>query len=347
VPPTLAAQQAAARARVRLQRAVRDYFQAEGFDEVETPCLVPAPGMEPHIRAFEVPFVPETPEGRERTLYLHTSPEYAMKRLLAAGFEKVFQLCKVFRNGEIAAHHNPEFTMLEFYRAGADYGALMQDLEELLVRGARAVSGADHFEVQGRRVALTPPFERLTVRDALLSRTGLDLAALDDGPKLRAAAEAKGHRLSPDARDFDDVFFQLFLTEVEPTLGRERPTFLIDYPASMASLSRLKPSDPTVAERVELYVGGVELANGFSELTDGPEQRRRLVEEQELRRRLGKPVYPLDEKFLEAVGRLPPAAGIAVGLDRLLMLCLGAERLNEVLLFPAQEFFEGPDGGTK
>ncbi|MGC4117377.1 MAG: EF-P lysine aminoacylase EpmA [Myxococcales bacterium] len=342
--PELAPKQAAARARARLQRSIRDYFAAEGFDEVETPCLVPAPGMEPHILAFEAPFVPETNEGKSATLYLHTSPEYAMKRLLAMGFEKVFQLTHVFRNGEIAPHHNPEFTMLEFYRAGADYHSLMTDMEELLVRGAQAVSGADHLIADGKKVPLPRPFERLTVRDALLSRTGLDLRTLDDGPKLRAAAEAKGFRFSPSARDFDDVFFQLFLTEVEPTLGMERPTFLIEYPASMASLSRLKPGDPSVAERVELYAGGVELANGFSELTDASEQRKRLVEEQELRRRLGKPVYPLDEKFLAAVGRMPPSAGVAIGLDRLLMLCLGARRIADVLLFPAQDFFDA--GGS-
>jgi len=333
---------AAVRARARLNRAVREYFASEGFDEVETPCLVPAPGMEPHIRAFEVPFVPETPEGRERTLYLHTSPEYAMKRLLASGYERIYQLSRVFRNGEIAAHHNPEFTMLEFYRAHVGYEALMVDLEELLVAAAQAVADAGHLWAEGRQVPLTRPFERLTVRDALLSRTGLDLRELCDGPKLRSAAEAKGHRFSPTATDFDDVFFQLFLTAVEPTLGLERPTFLIEYPASMASLSRLKPSDPSVAERVELYVGGVELANGFTELTDAEEQRRRLVEEQELRRRLGKPVYPLDEKFVDAVGKMPPCTGVAVGLDRLLMLCVGAKRIDEVLLFPAKEFFEEP-----
>jgi len=340
VQTRLTAMRAAARARVRLQSAIRGYFAAEGFDEVETPCMVPAPGMEPHIRAFEAPFVPETPEGRERTLYLHTSPEYAMKRLLALGFERIFQLCKVFRNGEIAPHHNPEFTMLELYRAGADYGALMRDLEALLVRAAQAVTGKDHLKAEGRRVPLMRPFERLTVRDAFLSRTGLDLQNLKDEASLRSAAEAKGHRFSPGATEFDDVFFQLFLTKVEPTLGMERPTFLIEYPASMASLARLKPGDPEVAERVELYVGGVELANGFSELTDADEQRRRLIEEQGLRRRLGKPVYPLDEAFLQAVGKMPPSAGIALGLDRLLMLCLGARRIEEVLLFPASGFFD-------
>lgn len=326
--------------RARLYSAIRDYFASEGFDEVETPCLVPAPGMEPHIRAFEVPFVPETPQGRAATLYLHTSPEYAMKRLLAQGFERIFQVCKTFRNGEIAEHHNPEFTMLEFYRAAADYHAIMADVEEVMVRGAQALSGADYLEVEGRRVSLARPFERLTVRDALLTRTGLDIRELDTAEKLRPAAEAKGFRFGAGPRSFDDVFFQIFLTSVEPTLGLERPTFLIEYPASMASLARLKPSDPSVAERVELYAGGIELANGFSELIDAAEQRQRLLEEQELRRTLGMPVYPLDEKFLDAVGRMPPSSGIAVGVDRLLMLLMGARRIEEVLLFPASGFFE-------
>lgn len=329
---------AAARARARLNAAVRGTFSAQGFEEVETPCLVAAPGMEPHIRAFEVPFVPETPEGRAATLYLHTSPEYAMKRLLAEGFERIFQIARVFRNGEVAALHNPEFSMLEFYRAGADYRAIMADTEAVIEAAAEAVAGEPVAMANGARVDLRPPFERLTVRDALLSRTGLDLRELATAEALQRAAEEKGHFFAAGPRSFEDVLLQIFLTAVEPTLGRERPTFLVDYPASMASLARLKPSDPSVAERVELYVGGVELANGFSELTNAVEQRARLLEEQAQRQRAGAPVYPLDERFLEAVGRMPPSSGIALGLDRLLMLLLGAERIDEVLLFPAREF---------
>lgn len=328
---------AAARARARLYEALRRYFAAQGFDEVETPCLVPAPGLEPHIRAFEVPFVPETPDGRPVTLYLHTSPEYAMKRLLAQGFERIFQIARVFRNGEVAPMHNPEFTLLEFYRAHADYRAIMEDTEALIAAAAAAVLGERGALASG--VALAPPFERLTVRDALESRTGLDLDALGTAQALQRAAEAKGHYFAPGPRSFEDVLLQIFVTSVEPTLGRERPTFLIDYPASMASLARLKPSDPRVAERVELYIAGVELANGFSELIDESEQRARLLDEQAQRRREGKPVYPLDEEFLDAVGRMPPSSGIAIGLDRLLMLLLGAERIEEVLLFPARAFF--------
>lgn len=332
MPPSK--QLAAARSRQALYAALRASFTEQGYEEVETPLLVPAPGMEPHISAFEVPFIPETDVGDRRTLYLHTSPEYAMKRLLAAGAGPIFQICKVFRNGEISRHHNPEFTLLEFYRPHADYHRIMEELEGALAQADVAVGGDGFF---ARR-----PYERLTVRDAVLRETGIDLRRHNSGPALRDAALAAGVHVG-EARSFDDVFFHLFLQKVESTLGRERPTYLIEYPASMASLSRLKPGDPSVAERVELYARGLELANGFSELTDAAEQGRRLQEEQDWRRQAGRPVYPLDERFLAAVGRMPPSGGIAVGLDRVLMLLLGAEAIEDVLLFPARGFFEpGP-----
>ncbi|HLL00439.1 MAG TPA: EF-P lysine aminoacylase EpmA [Myxococcaceae bacterium] len=325
----------AASGRQALYAALRRHFAQQGYLEVETPLLVPTPGMEPHITAFETPFVPETEVGQARTLYLHTSPEYAMKRLLAEGAGPLFQICKVFRNGEVSTTHNPEFTLLEFYRPQADYHAIMEDLEQALAEAGRTAPpgapGADPAFFT--RV----PYERLTVRDAVLRATGVDIRACPDGPSLKRAAEAAGARTG-DATSFDDVFFHLFLQKVERGLGHERPTFLIEYPASMAALSRLKPGDPAVAERVELYAKGLELANGFSELTDAVEQRARLVEEQALRRTLGRAVYPLDERFLEAVGRMPPSAGIAVGLDRILMLLMGAQSITDVLLFPAHEF---------
>jgi lysyl-tRNA synthetase class 2 len=317
----------AARARQAMQRAVREHLGGLGYLEVETPLLVPAPGMEPHIRAFEVPFFPETDRGSTRTLYLHTSAEYAMKRLLADGAGPIFQICKVFRNGEVSAQHNPEFTMLEFYRPNADYRAVMGDLESTLA----AVAGAPGRDGIFGRV----PYERLTVREALLRQTGIDLQS--QGPRLAAAARRLGARVQEDD-GFEDVFFRLLLEYVEPHLGRDRPTYLVDYPASMASLARIKPEDPTVAERFELYAHGVELANGFSELTDAAEQRRRLEEEQAWRRAHGRPAYPLDLRFLEAVGRMPPSGGVAVGLDRVLMLLLGAQRIEDVLLFPAHDF---------
>ena len=319
-------QWAAARARQLLQRAVRAQLEGLGYQEVETPLLVPAPGMEPHIRAFEVPFVPETDLGRARTLYLHTSPEYAMKRLLADGAGPIFQICKVFRNGEVSPTHNPEFTMLEMYRPHADYRAIMDDLESVLAAAAAALGRSEPF---GRR-----PYQRVTVREAVCRETGIDLRQVPDAASLAEGARRVGVRTEP-GDGFDDVFFRLFLERVEPRLGRGRPAFLIDYPASMAALARLSPQDPSVAERFELYAHGLELANGFSELTDPVEQRRRLEEERAFRVARGRPASPLDEAFLEAVGRMPPSGGVALGLDRVLMLLLGAERIEDVLLFPA------------
>ncbi|MBL9038966.1 MAG: EF-P lysine aminoacylase GenX [Archangium sp.] len=319
------AQWEAARARQQLYAALRAWFSGAGYLEVETPCLVPTPGMEPHIDPFSVRFTPELGVGQARALYLHTSPEYAMKRLLADGSPPLFQLCKTFRNGEVAAGHNPEFTMLEFYRPHADYVALMADVESLL----SSVPGSGPFA--------RTPYERLTVRDAVKRHAGIDLAEASTGPLLKAAAEARGIHTGASTA-FDDVFFHVFLSKVESQLGRERPTFLIEYPASMAALARVKPGDASVAERVELYVGGVELANGFSELTDAVEQRRRLVEEQAQRRAAGKVEVALDEAFLEALPRMPPSAGIAIGIDRVLMVLRETANIADVLLFPARDF---------
>jgi lysyl-tRNA synthetase class 2 len=325
----------AVRARARLAAEVRRQLVARGYEEVETPCLVPAPGMEPHIQAFEAAFVPEG-GGRETPLFLHTSPEYAMKRLLAEGFPRIFQLARVFRNGEVSATHNPEFTMLELYRAGADYRGVMADVEALVEACAREVAGGTQVSRHGRPLELAAPFEVLTVADAFRRHARVDLAACrGDAGRLAAAARAAGHDPGPPGEPFDDVFFRVMLDAVEPKLGLVRPTWLVDWPASMAALSRVKQDDPRWAERFELYAGGLELANGFTELTDAAEQRARLVEEQALRGRLGRRVYPLDEPFLEAVGRMPEAGGVAIGLDRLLMLLIGARSIEDVLLFPA------------
>ncbi|MHB1847359.1 MAG: EF-P lysine aminoacylase GenX [Deltaproteobacteria bacterium] len=290
-----------ARCRARLYALVRETLGARDYLEVETPCLVPAPGMEPHITAFECEFRPELGALSPRRLYLQSSPEYAMKRLLADGFGHVFQLCKTFRNGEAARSHNPEFTMLELYRSPGSSGDVMGDLEAIVHAAAR-----EPWAVGAAQLSL--PFQRLSVRDAFA---------------------AQGHAVPPG----DDDFFRLFLDEVEPSLGQVAPTFLCGYPASMAALAQLTAEG--VADRFELYAGGLELANGFGELNDAQEQRRRLVAEQAQRRAAGRAVYPLDERFLEAVGRMPPSGGVAVGLDRLLMLLLGAAAIEDVLLFPA------------
>jgi len=330
----------AARARARLAAETRRVLGGLGYEEVETPSLVPAPGMEPHLSPFQTAFTPEG-GGPSRPLWLITSPEYAMKRLLADGFERTFQLSRVFRDGEVSATHNPEFTMLELYRAGTGYAGIMDDLERLIEAAARALRPGAVATVErgGRTLDLRAPFERLTMQEAFQRHARLDLgAARGDGALLRAAALAAGHRPGPEGEPYEDLFFRIMLDAVEPRLGQARPTFLTDWPAPMAALSRVRRDDPRWAERFELYAGGLELANGFTELNDAAEQRARLEEERALRLRLGRPALPLDERFLDAVGRMPDAGGVAVGFDRLLMLLCGAETIAEVLLFPAREF---------
>lgn len=327
----------AVRARRTLYRIIREVFAEADFDEVETPLLVPAPGMELHIDCFDTQFRPEMgAEGAPRPLWLHASPEYAMKRLLADGWERIFQITKVFRNGEIAQNHNPEFTMLEHYRVVEEaegYAPILGDLEAIGSRAAEAIAGNRRIRWKGVEVDLTPPWRRLSMREAFAEFAGIDLPLDGDASLLRERMEKAGFDPGT-AETYDDLFFTVFLS-FETKLGRGRPTFLVDWPASMASLARLKAEDPRVAERFELYIAGVELANGFFELNDAAEQRRRLVEEREERKRLGRPAYPLDERFLEAVGRMPTSAGVATGLDRLLMIVGGWERIDQVLLFPA------------
>jgi lysyl-tRNA synthetase class 2 len=326
-----------ARARARLQALVREFLTTRGFEEVETPSLVPAAGMEPHIDAFQCRFVPEG-GGTARPLWLHTSPEYAMKRLLADGFPRIFQLAHVFRNGEISATHNPEFTMLEIYRAGTDYHGIMADLEELVAHCARELCGGTDVRGGGRDLDMRAPFERLTVADAF-ARIGIDLAACGgDVEALRGQVVASGLSPGGSTDGYDDLFFRVFLERIEPRLGGRRPVYVFDWPAPMAALARLKAADPRWAERFELYAGGLELANGFSELTDPVEQRERFERELRMRAAAGRAVYPIDERFLDALGRMPPAGGVALGLDRLLMLLTGAETIEEVLLFPARDF---------
>lgn len=325
------------RLRRRIVRTACSALDALGYDEVETPLLVRAPGQEPAVEAFATRFVPEMGAPAPRPLWLHTSPEYAMKRLLADGWRRVYQVCKVFRNGEVSATHNPEFAMLELYRTPGGYREIMDDLEHVCLACARAAGHLESIQYRGRTIDLSEPFERLTVRDAMLRHAGLDVAALADAGALRAAARSARFHVPDEPASWEDVFFSVFLSAVEPRLGMERPTFLVDWPARMASLARLRADDPSVAERFELYAGGLELANGFTELDDAGEQRARFLAEQEERRRAGREVYPLDERFLEAVGRLPPSGGVALGLDRLTMLLTGAETIAEVLLFPAVE----------
>lgn len=300
--------------------------------------MVAFPSMELHVEAFEVGLCSQGGGRGPQKLYLHGSPEYAMKRLLADGSGPLFQIGKVFRNEMLSSLHNPEFSMLEFYRPHTDYGAIMEDTEGALAAVERAVLRGSGFFSQ-------LPYERLTLREVFLRETSIDLwdyigtqGEYYNGKGLREAAKRAGVYVG-NSEEFEDVFFQIFLERIEGQLGRQRPTFLLEYPACMASLARLKPGEARVAERVELYARGVELANGFSELNDAIEQRRRLEAERCKRKSLGRAAYGVDERFLQALPRMPAASGIAIGLDRVLMLLLGAKSIAEVLLFPVEEYF--------
>jgi lysyl-tRNA synthetase class 2 len=325
-------------ARARILAALRAFFNVSGFIEVETPCLQRSPGLEPHIMALSTELAEPFGTSRQR-LYLHTSPEFAMKKLLVAGMPSIYQFAHVWRDAERSPTHHPEFTMLEWYRAGAGYDSLMADCAALLAATAQAVPTGRLR--RGER--LCDPFaapKRLTVAQAFFDYCGVDLLASIDDPMnpdtalLAEAARAQGLHVGEDD-SWEDVFFRFMIERIEPNLGDGVPLILCDYPLSMAALSRPRSDDPRVAERFELYVCGVELANGFGELTDAAEQRRRFEADMELKEKLYGMRYPIDEDFLAAleVG-LPDCAGIALGVDRLVMLATGALTIDEVLWAP-------------
>ncbi len=290
--------------RAAVVHLIREFFSAHGYLEVETPLRIPAPLPEAHIEVIPA-------DG----WVLQPSPEICMKRLLAAGGAKIFQVCKSFRRSERGRRHLPETTMLEWYAAGQTYADLMAGCEELIRFIAAGLGMGVTMSYQGLTVDLAGPWPRLTVADA-----------------FRRFASISAEEALVQGR-FDEVMG----IEIEPNLGRERPIFLTDYPAEKASLARLKPGQPEVAERFELYIGGLELCNGFSELNDAAEQRRRFAAEREMIRKAGGAVYPFPEKFLEALAHLPPCAGNALGVDRLVMLFCDAVAIDEVVAFTPEE----------
>jgi len=290
--------------RADLLRWVRGFFAEGGYIEVETPVRIPAPLPEAHIEVIAAD-----------VWVLQPSPEICMKRLLAAGYEKIYQICKCFRKAERGRRHLPEMTMLEWYAVGETYLDLMTRCEELVRHIAQGLGAGRSILYQGWTIDLAPPWERLTVADAFTRYGSLSMAA----------ALTQGR--------FDAVMG----LEIEPRLGLERPVFLYDYPAEHGSLARLKPQDPSVAERFELYIGGLELCNGFSELNDPAEQRRRFAAEQALMQARGAPVHRLPEKFLAALAHMPSCAGNALGIDRLVMLFTDASAIDEVVAFTPEE----------
>jgi lysyl-tRNA synthetase class 2 len=325
-------------ARGAIQSAIRRWFESEGFTEVDPAILQVSPGNETHLHAFATELV--DPDGGRRPLYLHTSPEFACKKLLAAGETRIFTFAPSFRNRERGALHHPQFTMLEWYRANAPYQQLMEDCAQLMNIAAVA-TGTDVLTFRGR---IADPFaapERVTVADAFQRFAGIDLLATVDAERgnaaaLGEAAERAGIRIAGDDT-WSDVFSRVLVERIEPCLDSGRATILCEYPACSAALARPSPSDPRVAERFELYACGVELANAFGEQTDPVQQRLRLEAEMVEKERLYGERYPIDAEFLDALAHMPPASGAALGFDRLVMLATGATTIEQVLWTPMVE----------
>jgi lysyl-tRNA synthetase class 2 len=318
-------------ARARAAQAARQVFAESGFLEVDTAALQLSPGNEAHIGAFATAWV--APDGTATPVYLHSSPEFACKKLLAAGEHRIFAFAHVFRNRERGRLHHPEFTMLEWYRAGVGYMDLAADCATLLARTAEAV-GAERLVFGEASCDPLAAFEVLPVTHAFARHAGIDLeAALDDRAAMAKGAARAGVRVTADDT-WSDIFSKVLCQCVEPHLGLGRPTLLADYPACEAALARTKPDDPRFAERFELYACGVELANAFGELTDPVEQRARFEAAMATRDRLYGERYPIDTEFLEALAIMPEASGIALGFDRLVMLLTGAPHIEQVIWTP-------------
>ncbi|OWZ94781.1 EF-P lysine aminoacylase GenX [Sinorhizobium sp. LM21] len=325
--------------RNRIQSVLRRFFETRDFIEVDTATLQVSPGNEAHLHAFATEALNH--DGTGHPLYLHTSPEFACKKLLAAGEERIACFAHVYRNRERGPLHHPEFTMLEWYRAGESYEALMRDCAEILALAAET-TGTKQFIFQGQDCDPFAAPERLSVADAFERFAGIDLLASiaangeTDRDHLAATMAAAGLRVAHDDT-WADLFSRVLVEKVEPHLGFGRATILDEYPTAEAALARPAARDPRVAERFELYACGVELANAFGELTDAPEQRRRFEMEMAEKARVYGETYPLDEDFLAALAIMPEASGIALGFDRLVMLATGAARIDQVLWAPVAE----------
>ncbi len=324
-------------ARGRIKAAIRQWFESDGFVEVEPACLQVSPGNEAHLHAFRTEYVPEA--GEAVPYYLHTSPEFAMKKLLAAGETRIFSFAPVFRNGERGPLHSPEFTMLEWYRAGAPYTQLMDDCAWILEIAAMATGSSD-WSWRERACCVSAPSIRTTVHQAFARHAGIDLDLTFDRQrpditKFAEAARRIGVRVASDDT-WSDLFSRVLAERIEPALGLAQPEMLCEYPTHEAALARACASALRVAERFELYVGGVEVANGFGELTDATEQRRRFEAEMVEKQRVYGRRYPIDEDFLTALSVMPAASGCALGFDRLVMLATGATQIDQVLWTPVR-----------
>ena len=320
-------------ARNRIVAAIRGWFDGQGFVEVDCGALQVSPGNEAHLHGFATDLI--HPGGSRQTLYLHTSPEFACKKLLAAGETRIFDIARVYRNRERTLTHSPEFTMLEWYRANEPYRAIIDDTLAL-VRLAAETAGTRSFQWRGRDADPMAEAEWLTVEEAFRRYAGISLletVSADGASDREALAKASPVRIAGDD-SWSDIFSRILSEEVEPNLGNGRITVLYEYPAVEAALARACAHDRRVAERFELYACGVELANGFGELTDAAEQRRRFEAEMDVKERTYGERYPIDEDLLQALAMMPESSGVALGLDRLIMLATGATRIDQVLWTP-------------
>jgi len=321
-------------ARNAVTRALRAWFDEQGFTEVETGVLQISPGNETHLHAPRTEIIGS--DGSRMVRYLRTSPEFAAKKLLAAGETNIFEFARVFRDRERGDLHLPEFTMLEWYRANAGYDAIMADTIVVIAHAAQA-TGIGQFAFRGRTADPFAEPELLTVAQAFERFAGIDLLATivnGEGDRAALAAAATKRVRITDDDTWSDIFSKVLVEHVEPNLGQGRLTVLFEYPAPEAALARAKAGDPRVAERFEVYACGVELANGFGELTDAVEQRRRFADSMDEKERRYGERYPLDEEFLAAVAAMPPSSGVALGFDRLVMLASGALRVDQVVWTP-------------
>lgn len=326
------------KSREQIIDAIREFFKSDGFLEVDTPLLVKSPGMEPYLEVFETQILDSSRTARPA--YLLTSPEYALKKLLVAGIPKLFSICKSFRNAEgISSKHNPEFTIMEWYRTHADYTDIMNDCEKLFLHMATKLFGKSELTYQGKTYDLSAPWERLTVTEAFEKYCGIDVETLLSEEKLLAAGRKRGFSVTKDST-WEQIYNQFFLNDIDPHLGKNRPTIVYDYPVSQASLAKRKATDPRFAERFEFFIAGVELGNAFSELTDASEQLKRFEAERAERASLNKTLYEIDFDYIAALkAGLPETGGIAVGIDRIVMLFADAASIGDVLVFPASEIW--------
>ena len=322
-------------ARNAIAKSLRAWFEKAGFTEVETAILQVSPGNETHLHGFATALI--GPGGQERSLYLRTSPEFACKKLLAAGEARIFDFARVFRNSERGALHHPEFTMLEWYRANEPYETLMDDCAALIAEAARA-AGTKQFTFRGKTADPLAAPERVTVAEVFARHAGIDLLATvnagqGDREALAAAATAAQVRIAADDT-WGDIFSRVLVEKVDPHLGLGRATILYEYPLPLAALARAKPGSDKVAERFELYACGVELGNAFGELTDVAEQRQRFEAAMDEKERIHGVRYPIDEDLLAALAAMPQASGVALGFDRLVMLASGAQNIEQVIWTP-------------